>query len=123
MENEPAVVFADNFEGQDFRRWNNAEPPRPPKFQTVAEKTRVHGGQQSVQFQVAPGKGVGTGLVKWFQSGYDRLYAHWYCLFADDCDQGNLHHAGAKFAAQINLIWMDDADVVVATKYIGPVKP
>jgi hypothetical protein len=32
LEKDPSVVFAENIEGTDFRRWNNAEPPRrwPP---------------------------------------------------------------------------------------------
>jgi len=102
IEKDPSVVFAENFEGPDFRHWNNAEPPRAPKVQLVNEKTRVHGGKQAVQFMVPPGKGVGAGLVKWFQPGYDQLHARWYCLFAENYDQGNLHHTGAKLAAETN---------------------
>lgn len=102
IEKDPAVVFAEDFEGKDFQHWNNAEPVRAPEVRLVTEPTRVHGGKQAVQFQVPPGKGVGAGLVKWFQPGYDQLYARWYCRFAEDYDQGNLHHTGAKFAAETN---------------------
>ena len=69
LEKDSSVVFAENFEGLDFRRWNNAEPPRAPQVQLVSEKTRVHSGKQAGQFTVPPGKGVGAGLVKWAQKG------------------------------------------------------
>ena len=96
----PAVLFAENFEGPDFRKWNNSEPPRAPKIQLETGPGRAHSGKQAVQFMAAPGKGAGTGLVKWFKPGFDQLYARWYCLFAEDYDQGNLHHTGAKLAAE-----------------------
>lgn len=100
IENDPAVVFAENFEGPDFRKWDNDEPPRAPKIELVREPSRVHGGKQAVQFTLPPGKDNGTGLVKWFRPGFDQLYARWYCLFAEDYDQGDLHHVGAKLAAE-----------------------
>ncbi|HOA63152.1 MAG: hypothetical protein KA191_17560 [Verrucomicrobia bacterium] len=100
IQNDPAVVFVENFEGTDFRQWNNAEPPRAPAVQLVSEKDQVYGGRQAVQFTVPAGRGVGAGLVKWFKPGYDQLHARWYCRFAEDYDQGDLHHTGAKLAAE-----------------------
>jgi hypothetical protein len=79
----------DAYRYQPGRGWQRvADLPRPAvaapspalKVQLVNAKTRVHGGKQAVQFTVPPGKGVGAGLVKWFQPGYDQLYARWYCL-------------------------------------------
>lgn len=100
IQDDPAVVFAEDFEGPDLQRWNNADPPRAPAVQLVSEKGRVHGGKQAVQFTIAAGKDKGTGLVKWFKPGFDQLHARWYCQFAEDYDQGDLHHVGVKLAAE-----------------------
>ena len=97
---DPAVVFTEDFEGKDFSSWDSARHPQPPAVQLVTDSGRVHSGKQSVQFMVPAGKGVGAGLVKWFKPGYDQLYARWYCLFAEDYDQGDLNHTGAKLAAE-----------------------
>lgn len=100
IENDPAVVFVEDFEGPDFRKWDKSRPASAPKIRLVTEKSRVHGGNQAVQFTIPAGEDDGTGLVKWFDPGHDQLYARWYCLFAEDYDQGNLHHAGVKLAAE-----------------------
>jgi len=89
---DPAVIFAENFEGSDFSKWDDSDPNKPPEVQLVSDKDRVHSGKQAAQLQVEPGKGVGGDLTKLFMPGYDQVYARWYCRFAPDFDQGNLMH-------------------------------
>ncbi len=68
---DPAVIFAEDFEGKDFSSWDSSRHPGPPSVELVTDSARVHSGKQSVQFMVPAGKGVGAGLVKWFKPGYD----------------------------------------------------
>jgi hypothetical protein len=94
---DPAVIFADDFES-DTVRWDG-QTKRPP---TSPDAKRVHSGKLSAELTVPPGKGKGAGIVKWFDPGFDRVYARWYVLFPENYDQGDLHHVGG------NLVGMND---------------
>lgn len=102
MATNPAVMFVEDFEGPDFSKWDPARPVSGPSVVLETNAPGVYSGRQSVRFSVKAGKGVGAGLVKWFRPGYDRLHVRWYCRFAEDYDQGNLHHTGVKIAAETN---------------------
>jgi hypothetical protein len=38
----------------------------------------------------------------WFLPGYDRVYARWYCQFAEDFEQGNFMHFNRLFGGPPN---------------------
>jgi hypothetical protein len=96
---DPAVIFADSFESGNAT-WDNREGERP---RVTEDKKRVHSGKYAAELICPPGKGAGApGLVKWFDPGYEQVYARWYVMFAEDYDQGDLHHAAG------NLVGMND---------------
>jgi hypothetical protein len=87
---DPAVIFADNFETTTIT-WDGDQK----QAQTKGTGRNAHAGKWSAQLTAAPGQGAGApGFVKWFDPGYDRVFARWYVKFAEDYDQGNLNHAG-----------------------------
>jgi len=96
---DPAVVFAADFEGADFSAWDDLDGNRPPEVELTTEPANVHAGAQAAQLTVPAGPGVGADLTKWLDPGYDCLFARWYCRYAADYDQGNLHHAGGNLVA------------------------
>ncbi|HOW73465.1 MAG TPA: hypothetical protein PKY77_22930 [Phycisphaerae bacterium] len=92
IERDPAVLFADGFESGELRRWDDTDGNSPPAVRVVDVPGLVHTGRKAVQLEVQPGKGVGADLVKLLSPGQDRVYARWYCRFAESFDQGNLMH-------------------------------
>jgi hypothetical protein len=96
---DPAVIFADGMESGKAV-WDNREGKGP---QVTSDPKRVHSGKFAAELICPPGKGAGApGLVKWFDPGYEQVYARWYVMFAEDYDQGDLHHAAG------NLVGMND---------------
>jgi hypothetical protein len=94
----PAVVFADNFETETITWDGDVKHPKK-----CDDKARVHAGKYSYQLTAQPGSGAGApGLVKWFDPGYDQVYARWYEYFAPDYDQGDLNHVGAALVGMHN---------------------
>jgi len=94
---DPSVIFADGFESGKAK-WDGSDTrPRP-----TDDAKSVHSGKWSVEMTAPPGKGTGAGLVKWFDPGYDRVYARWYVLFAEDYDQGDLNHVGGNLVGMNN---------------------
>lgn len=82
------VIFADNFERGDFKRWGENQHPTTTAIHRG--KKHVHAGRQSVQMTaVIPGSS-GGGLIKWFDPGLDRMHARFYVKFAKDCNY--VHH-------------------------------
>ncbi|MCC6445843.1 MAG: hypothetical protein IT210_20610 [Armatimonadetes bacterium] len=94
---DPQVIFADSFES-DRIQWDGSVK-RPP---TTGKPGRAHSGQYAAELTVPPGEGRGAGMVKWFDPGYDRVYARWYVQFPEDYDQGDLHHAGGNLVGMHN---------------------
>jgi hypothetical protein len=96
---DQAVIFADGMEsGKPV--WDNREGKGP---RATHDHRRVHSGRFAAELTCPPGKGAGApGLVKWFDPGYEQVYARWYVMFAEDYDQGDLHHAAG------NLVGMND---------------
>jgi hypothetical protein len=92
IEKDPAVIYADGFESDVLRGWDDQDGNQPPKVRLVQDRTVVHSGRQAVQLEAPPGKGAGADLVKMIAPGRDVVYARWYCRFAPDFDQGNLMH-------------------------------
>jgi hypothetical protein len=110
IERDPKVVFAENFEAGNLSRWDDGDGNKPPGVRLVRERALVHGGTAAAQLAVPRGKGVGSDLTKWFAPGFERLHARWYCRFAEDYDQGNLHHAGGNLVGVKNRWLLGVAD-------------
>jgi hypothetical protein len=87
---DPAVIFADGFES-DTRVWDG-DTPHPTR---TREKAGVHAGAYAHEIETRPGQ-IGGGLVKWFDPGYERVYARWYAKFDKGFDQGPRGHIGAS---------------------------
>jgi len=95
---DPAVIFADNFESDAITWDGDVKHPIRAK-----EKGRAHSGRYSYRMTAQRGKAAGApGLVKWFDPGFDQVYARWYAMWAEDYDQGDLNHVGG------NLVGMND---------------
>lgn len=85
----PAVIFAEDFESDDFRkRWDSTRdqtgnvlgeiPPQDPRL-----------GKQALRVTATLGQNTGGGPTKWFQSA-DTLFVRFYCRFHENCDY--VHH-------------------------------
>lgn len=84
---DPAVLFADGFEGGDFSRWDDQDGNPAPGNQIVSDPQLVHGGRRAAQLQQAPGAPL-VDLVKWLDRGHDQVHVRWYCRYAVDPDPG-----------------------------------
>ena len=90
---ERPVLFTDDFERGDLTRWDNDDRDREdPDIRVTSSPDQVHSGKYAVEITAPIGEGKGGKLPKWFMPGLDRVYAHWYCRFAADFDQGNFMH-------------------------------
>jgi hypothetical protein len=93
LERDPAVVFAENFESGDLKKWDDLDGNKPPQVRLVTEPEQVHHGRYAAQLEAPPGKGAGADLTKLFMPGHDTVFARWYSRFAPDFDQGHLMHS------------------------------
>lgn len=91
-QNDSSVFFFDNFEDDDFTNWDDGSWEHASRLRTTAKEEEVFKGKQSVEIIAQVGEQTGGNLKKWFMPGYDRVYARWYCKFAEDFDQGNHMH-------------------------------
>ena len=92
QENSP-VIFSEDFESGTLDKWDDDSIKQDPKrLALVRDASEVFRGKVSVKITALPGEGTGGKLNKWFLPGYDRVYARFYCKFAEDFDQGNHMH-------------------------------
>jgi len=75
---DPAVLFADDFESGDLKKWDQQRGGIAPT------KDAPHGGDWCVQTTMARGKNHGGDAIKWFLPGADRVYARVYVKFSAD---------------------------------------
>lgn len=88
-----SVIFSDDFENGALELWDaDSVTNDPHRLRLTSDPEHVFRGQYAVEIIAQVGKGTGGKLNKWFMSGYDRVYARWYCKFAEDFDQGNHMH-------------------------------
>ena len=78
IQNDPAVLFSENFEGPDLKKWEEKKGPV-----ALDEKT-PHSGKKCVAIPMHRGKNDGGHLVKWFLPGADTVYARFYVKFSED---------------------------------------
>ena len=83
-----SVLFWDNFERTDFKRWD--ENQHPAGTFLTRKKGQVHAGKQSVVMIADVPRSTGGGLIKWFSPGVDRMFARFYVMFPKDANY--VHH-------------------------------
>src|SRR5258705_924328 len=74
----PTVIFADDFESSDLKRWD--ESRGTIKLTGDSPKS----GKQCVVSEVVPGKNTGGDAKKWFMPANDRVYARSHVKFSAD---------------------------------------
>jgi len=94
IEQDPAVVFSENFESgtvADFKqRWTNISNKDGYVLKLLDDTTAVTPGKRCLEMKATKGHDTGGHLWKLLDTGYDRLYARFYCKFAPDAPY--VHH-------------------------------
>jgi hypothetical protein len=80
----PAVIFADNFESSDLKRWDES------RGTINLTDESPNSGRQCVVSEIVPGKNIGGDAKKWFMPGKERVYARFYVKFSADYQY--VHH-------------------------------
>lgn len=75
---DPAVLFADDFESGDMKKWDER------RGRVVMSDTAPHSGQWSVHLPMERGQNHGGDAIKWFSPGADTVYARFYVKFSAD---------------------------------------
>jgi hypothetical protein len=75
---DPAVLFADNFESGDMRKWDQQ------RGRVVMTEDKPNAGRWCVQMPMERGKNHGGDAIKWFMPGADAVYARCYVKFSPD---------------------------------------
>jgi hypothetical protein len=76
IERDPAVLFADNFESGDLKKWSEAHRS------LVVTNESPRGGRYCVRSEMIRGKNNGGEAKRWFLPGADRVYARTYVKFS-----------------------------------------
>ncbi|MEW6234965.1 MAG: hypothetical protein AB1656_06225 [Candidatus Omnitrophota bacterium] len=100
------LIFSDDFESGHLDRWDAESVKKDPsRLKIVSDPQNVFRGRCAVEMTARIGDGEGAKLNKWFMPGFDRVYARWYCKFADDFDQGNHMHFVHLLANRLDNKW------------------
>jgi hypothetical protein len=75
--NDPDVLFADNFESGDMKKWDQQK-------RAVMTEDKPNSGRWCVQMPMHRGKDTGADAIKWFMPGADAVYARFYVKFSPD---------------------------------------
>jgi len=94
---DPAVLFADNFESGDLKKWDQK------RGGAVMSEGRPNAGRWCVEMKMERGKNQGGDAVKWFMPGADRVYARCYVKFSADYQYN--HHFLTLLANQRTNKW------------------
>ncbi len=97
IEKDPSVLFADNFESGDLKRWDE----QTGDMTIVSEK--AHGGTKCAQSEMIRGKNTGGEAKKWFMPGQDVVFARCYVKFSEDYQY--VHHFLHLLANQKKNKW------------------
>ena len=75
---DPAVLFADNFESGDMKKWDQQ------RGRVVMAGDKPNSGRWCVQMPMERGQNHGGDAIKWFMPGADAVYARFYVKFSSD---------------------------------------
>jgi predicted amidohydrolase len=73
---DPDVLFADNFESGDMKKWDQQ------RGRVVMIEDQPNSGRWCVQMPMERGKNHGGDAIKWFMPGADAVYARVYVKFS-----------------------------------------
>lgn len=76
IEKDPAVLFADNFESGDMKKWDQE------RGRVVMTQENPNNGEWSVQMPMERGKNHGGDAIKWFMPGASKVHARFYVKFS-----------------------------------------
>ena len=76
--NDPDVLFTDNFESGDMKKWDQQ------RGRVVMTEDKPNAGHWCVQMPMERGKNHGGDAIKWFMPGADTIYARVYVKFSPD---------------------------------------
>jgi predicted amidohydrolase len=76
--NDPDVLFAENFESGDMKKWDQQ------RGRVVMTEDQPNSGRWCVQMPMERGKNQGGDAIKWFMPGADAVYARLYVKFSPD---------------------------------------
>jgi predicted amidohydrolase len=76
--NDPDVLFADNFESGDMKKWDQQ------RARVVMSEDQASSGRWCVQMPMERGKNHGGDAIKWFLPGADTVHARFYVKFSAD---------------------------------------
>ncbi len=98
LEKPGEVFFEEGFESADaLARFYN----RKQRERVVMKAELAHSGTGVLEMDVddREGEAAAAGVTYWFHPGQDVAYLRRYIRFAEDYDQGNLHHVGGSLYA------------------------
>ena len=78
IEKDPAVLFADNFESGDMKKWDQV------RGGVAVTEEAPHGGGRCVRMSMQRGINTGGDSIKWFLPGAYTIYARFYVKFSTD---------------------------------------
>jgi len=76
--NDADVLFADNFESGDMKKWDQQ------RGRVTLTKDKPNSAGWCVQMSMERGKNHGGDAIKWFMPGADAVYARFYVKFSPD---------------------------------------
>ncbi|MCK4283407.1 MAG: hypothetical protein KAX44_03745 [Candidatus Brocadiae bacterium] len=112
IEDDPAVVFADDFETADlgrvpsgYHKGGNSKWDNTWGGCLITEQAEgVHSGKKAVEMtvvQTGSGPGGGLALEKFFEKGFDTLFLRYYAKFEKNTE---LYHGGAHNGGRIAAV-------------------
>ncbi len=94
---DPAVLFADDFESGDMKRWDET------RGQVLVTEERPHSGRRCVRMEMHRGRNTGGDAIKWFLPGADAVHVRFYVRFSPDYQYN--HHFVTLLANQRGNKW------------------
>jgi hypothetical protein len=78
MGKDHSVLFFENFEGPDLKKWDDIKQP------FILSTNSPASGKQCVEIEMERGKNTGGDGKKWFMPGADKVFARFYVKFSAD---------------------------------------
>jgi hypothetical protein len=97
LERDPAVLFFDDFEAGDLKKWADASKT------LLVTNDSPSSGKFCVRSDMIRGKNEGGQAKKWFLPGADKVYARAYVKFSEDYSYN--HHFITLLASPPNDRW------------------
>jgi hypothetical protein len=97
IEKDPGVLFAENFESGQLRKWDEVKGP------VAIVEQEPHTGRYCVRIPMTRGRDTGGHAIKWMMPGADTVYVRFYVRFSADYQYN--HHFVSLMANQRSNKW------------------